>query len=201
MDSREACEQIIMYYNGKKLEETGDALVVKLADSGARRPKHSTSSSGQSSDQANLYAWPAASQANRYTYPSAAGYNDFSFSPIMPNGNIFLFKRFISFSLPGFYDSNVFAISNQGGVPVNLQYPPNMVYHSPTRQLSSSGGVQPQSPPTPSQMVYQPPPLQMPQQQAVQQQQDYYTKGIYKPQNPYSPPVYYPTNAYVPYVC
>lgn len=42
-------DQIIACYNGKKLDENGDPLVVKLADSGARRPKHSTSSSGQSS--------------------------------------------------------------------------------------------------------------------------------------------------------
>jgi RNA recognition motif-containing protein len=48
METKQCCDQIISYYNGKKLSEDSDPLVVKLADS-ARRPKHSTSSSGQSS--------------------------------------------------------------------------------------------------------------------------------------------------------
>jgi hypothetical protein len=48
METKQCCDQIIAFYNGKKLNEDGDPLVVKLADS-ARRPKHSTSSSGQSS--------------------------------------------------------------------------------------------------------------------------------------------------------
>ena len=54
METKQCCDQIITYYNGKKLDIDGDPLVVKLADSGARRPKHSTSSSGQSSDQVTI---------------------------------------------------------------------------------------------------------------------------------------------------
>lgn len=55
METKQCCDQIISYYNGKKLEEHGDPLVVKLADSGARRPKHSTSSSGQSSSDQVIF--------------------------------------------------------------------------------------------------------------------------------------------------
>jgi len=179
METKQCCDQIIAYYNGKKLDPEGDALVVKLADSGARRPKHSTSSSGTiSSEQANVFSNWHSVQAGRYSYP-AQGYNDqFSFSPILPNGGFQMYDA---------YGQNLTNVTNVPAMPVGVQYP--IIYQSPTRQVASN--VQPPAPTTPNQVMYQ-------QQVPIQQQSnEYYGKNVYKqpPQN-YNA-AYYPT--YVPY--
>ncbi|KAI6176458.1 hypothetical protein M3Y97_00800200 [Aphelenchoides bicaudatus] len=171
METKQCCDQIISCYNGKKLDENGDPLVVKLADSGARRPKHSTSSSGQSSSDIVYSNWPTM-QGGRYSYPTS-GYNDqFSFSPILSNGGFQVYDP---------YGQNLANVTN---VPMAMPY---SIYQSPTRQLPS----QPQAPSTPNQQIVYP--QQVPMQQ---QSNDFYSKNVYKQQN-FNASVYYP--AFVPY--
>ncbi|KAI6222373.1 hypothetical protein M3Y99_01509200 [Aphelenchoides fujianensis] len=176
MDSKESCDQIISHYNGKKLDENCDPLVVKLADSGARRPKHSTSSSGQSSDQTMCSSTWSGAQSGRYAYqPATYGDQTVSFSPVLPNG-----------SYP-MYDPNTFAqtmtgVPNVPSIPMGVPYS-NLVYQSPNRQMSM--GSTASNTAISNQVLYQAP--------FQGTGFEYYGKPIYKTPPNYTPPSYYQT--------
>ncbi|KAI6187628.1 hypothetical protein M3Y98_00265000 [Aphelenchoides besseyi] len=178
MDSKESCDQIIAQYNGKKLDENCDPLVVKLADSGTRRPKHSTSSSGQSSDQTMCSSTWSGAQNARYAYPNT-NYNDqtVSFSPVMPNG--------YSVYDPSTFPPTITGVPNvPTAIPMAMPYS-NLVYQT-NRQISI--GSPGSNSAITNQVVYQP---------QFQQAVDYYGKPIYKAQN-YAASSYYPSYSAYP---
>lgn len=124
------------------IEENGDPLVVKLADSGNRRPKHSTSSSGATSliDNTNIMGhWQGPQQSPFPLNASFVGGDQSSmgFSPpyahFMPNG---LDGNPNQYMVP----YNVYDPSMSGGYP---QVPQGTLFYTPV--YSQASNTQPNS--------------------------------------------------------